>query len=153
MTSPSRCQFIDTMDVHHQSAIEMSELADKRAEHVGLKQMARQIVDDQQKEIKQLQDWKQQWYAGKGDAVNMKLPGMAESMKGMSMDKLAASKGKAFDRMFIDMMSRHHQGAVKMAQDALGKARRPEVKQLAQNIVDAQKKEIAQMASWKKELK
>lgn len=146
-------QFIDTMVVHHQGAIEMAQLVDKRAGHEELKQLAKKMMDDQQKEIRQLQDWKQQWYAGKGDAMNMKLPGMAESMKDMSMEKLAAKNGNAFDAMFIDMMIRHHRGAVKMAQDALKKARHSEVKELARAVVDAQKKEIEQMTAWKKEWK
>ncbi|WP_194721474.1 DUF305 domain-containing protein [Noviherbaspirillum malthae] len=146
-------QFIDTMKVHHQSAIEMARLVDERSERDELKQMAKKVIDDQQKEIKQLEDWKQQWYSGKGDAINMRMPGMAESMKNMSMDKLFAAKGKAFDAMFIDMMSRHHRGAVKMARDAIGKLKHAEVKTLAQNVIDTQKKEIEQMATWKKEWK
>lgn len=146
-------QFIDTMAIHHQSAIEMARLVEERSGRDELKQLAKNIIADQQKEMKQLQAWKQQWYAGKGDAVNMKLPGMAESMKDMSMDKLSAANGKAFDAMFIDMMTRHHRGAVKMARDAVGKLRHEEVKTLARNVVDAQKKEIDQMAAWKKEWK
>lgn len=146
-------QFIDTMAIHHQSAIEMAQLVEKRSGRDELKQMAKQVIDDQQKEIRQLQDWKQQWYAGKGDAVNMKLPGMAESMKDMPMDKLAAANGKAFDAMFIDMMMRHHRGALAMARDAVGKLKHEEVKAFARKVIDAQKKEIDQMAAWKKEWK
>jgi uncharacterized protein (DUF305 family) len=47
------------------------------------------------------------------EAMNMKMPGMPESMKGISMEKLAAAKGEEFDLMFIDMMSQHHMGAIK----------------------------------------
>lgn len=146
-------QFIDTMTKHHQSAIEMAQLVDKRASHDELKQMAKKMIDDQQNEINQLQEWKEKWYAGKGDAVNMKMPGMMEAMKDMSMEKLEASSGDAFDAMFLDMMSKHHQGAVKMAQAALTKAQRPELQELAKKIVDEQKNEIAQMNKWKKEWK
>lgn len=146
-------QFLDTMSAHHQSAIEMAQLVEKRSAHDELKQMAKKMIDDQQSEIKQMKDWKQQWYADKGDAVNMKMAGMMESMKSMSMDKLEASSGDAFDAMFIDMMTRHHQGAVKMAQTALKKAQHKEIKELAQKVVDEQKKEVAKMAKWKKEWK
>jgi uncharacterized protein (DUF305 family) len=55
--------------------------------------------------------------------------------------------------MFLDMMTRHHQGAVKMAQAALKKAKHPELQTLAKNVIEAQKKEIAQIAKWKKEWK
>ncbi|MGL4619934.1 MAG: DUF305 domain-containing protein, partial [Chroococcidiopsis sp.] len=44
----------------------------------------------------------------------------------------------------------HHEGAVTMAQDALKKSQRPEIKQLAKNIISDQQKEIAQMKQWRK---
>jgi uncharacterized protein (DUF305 family) len=151
--APFDLQFIDTMVMHHQGAVDMAQLAPERAGHVELKQLAKKMIDDQQNEIKQMQGWKQQWYPNKGDAVNMKMPGMMDSMKGMRMDKLEGAKGDAFDAMFIDMMTRHHQGAVKMAQVALNKAEHPELKDLAKKVIEEQKKEIAQMSSWKKEWK
>ncbi|GIZ53297.1 DUF305 domain-containing protein [Noviherbaspirillum aridicola] len=146
-------QFIDTMIVHHQSAIDMAQLVDKRAGHDELKQMARKMMDDQQREISQLQDWKQQWYAGKGDAVNMAMPGMAESMKGMPMEKMASASGADFEALFIDAMVRHHRGAVRMAELAQKKAGHPELKKMSQDIIREQKKEIADMLKWKKEWK
>ncbi|WP_151638630.1 DUF305 domain-containing protein [Noviherbaspirillum aerium] len=151
--APFDLQFLDTMSAHHQMAIEMAQLAEKQASHDKLKQMAKKTIDDQQKEKSQMQEWKEQWYADKGDALNMKMPGMAESMKSMSMDKLQAARGDAFDALFIDSMSRHHQQAIKMAQHAAGKAQHKEVKDLAKKIIDEQKKEIAQLSKWKKEWK
>lgn len=53
-----------------------------------------------------------------------------------------------YDLRFIDAMMMHHQGAVLMAQEALEKSQRPEIKQFANNIIAAQKKEIAQMKQW-----
>lgn len=151
--APFDLQFLDTMSAHHQSAIEMAQLVEQRSSHGELKQMAKKMIDDQQGEIKQMMGWKQQWYADKGDAVNMKMPGMMESMKGMSMEKMDASSGDQFDAMFLDMMSKHHLGAVKMAQEAQKKSQHKEIKDLAKKVVDEQKKEIAQMAKWKKERK
>jgi uncharacterized protein (DUF305 family) len=55
-----------------------------------------------------------------------------------------------FDLRFLNAMIPHHQGAVTMAQQALEKSDRPEVKKLAQDIVDSQQKEIDQMNQWKK---
>lgn len=146
-------QFIDTMIVHHQSAIEMAQLAEERAAHDELKQMAKKMSADQKREIEQLQNWKQEWYPDKGDALNMRMPGMAESMKDMPMDKLEAAKGEEFDRQFIDMMMRHHRGAIEMAQTAQKKAKHPEIKKIAQEIIREQKKENAQMTKWKKDWK
>jgi uncharacterized protein (DUF305 family) len=150
-TAPYDAQFIDTMIRHHQMAIDMMKLVDQRAAHADLKSMARKGMETQQQEIQQLQDWKAAWYPDKQDAINMKMPGMMESMKGMSMDKLSSTNGDAFDRMFIDMMSKHHRGAVAMGKDAIKKATHPELKQLAQKIIDEQTEEVAQMARWKKE--
>lgn len=151
--APFDLQFLDTMSAHHQSAIEMAQLVEQRSSRDELKKMAKKMIDDQQGEIKQMKEWKQQWYADKGDVVNMKMPGMMESMKGMSMEKMEASSGEQFDAMFLDMMSKHHQGAVKMAQEAQKKAQHKEIKDLAKKVVDEQKKEIVQMSKWKKEWK
>jgi uncharacterized protein (DUF305 family) len=54
-----------------------------------------------------------------------------------------------FDRMFIDMMVPHHQGAVEMAHIALERAEHPELKVMAQAIVSSQEAEIARMKGWR----
>jgi uncharacterized protein (DUF305 family) len=106
-------QFLGAMSAHHQSAMDMAKLVDQRAAHEELKKM----IEDQQKAIQQLQDWKKQWYAGKGDAVNTQMPGMKESMRDMPMmDKLAASMGKQFASKGHELRrlreKRHEAGAI-----------------------------------------
>lgn len=54
-----------------------------------------------------------------------------------------------YDLRFIDAMAMHHQSAVVMAREAQEKSKRPEIKQLASNIIKAQKQEIAQMQQWR----
>lgn len=66
-----------------------------------------------------------------------------------SMDMSLGPKDATFDLRFLDGMTPHHQGAVTMAQEALQKSRRPEIKQLAQAIIAAQNKEITQMQAWR----
>ncbi len=66
----------------------------------------------------------------------------------MAMDLGAADAN--YDLRFIDAMSMHHQGAVIMAKEALEKSQRPEIKQLANNIIQAQNKELNQMKQWRK---
>ncbi len=56
-----------------------------------------------------------------------------------------------YDAQFIDGMTVHHQGAVAMAEQALKESQRPEIKQLAQNIIATQNPEIEQMATWRKQ--
>lgn len=148
-------QFLDTMSMHHSHGIEMAELAQDQAASDEVKQMAKQMIDDQQQDIKQMQAMKGKWYAGKGDAMNMNMPGMKESMKShdKNMEKLKAAKDEAFDSMFLTMMSKHHTDGTKMANAALKKAQHQEVKDMAKKIVDTQTKEKAEMAGMKKQMK
>ena len=55
---------------------------------------------------------------------------------------------RSADARFIVMMIPHHQGAIAMAELALSRARRPEIKALAQRIITSQSREITQMRQW-----
>ena len=147
--APFDLQFLDTMTKHHQGAIDMARAAEGKVTNSELKNLIARIPADQQKEIDQMKSWREQWYPGAPPAENMSMPGMAGSMT-MDMSHLTDMKaGTDYDVMFIDMMVPHHQGALTMSRDALGKAEHPELKTLAQNIIDAQQKEIDEMNRWK----
>lgn len=73
------------------------------------------------------------------------------SMQGMMDDMMARLKGKTgdeFDKAFLSEMIVHHQGAVEMAQAVLKSSNRPELIQLANDIMTAQRKEITMMQGW-----
>jgi uncharacterized protein (DUF305 family) len=145
-------QFIDTMKHHHEGAIEMSGLALKKSSNEELKKFAQKIIDDQKREIAQLTEWREKWFAGKPSAVNMEMPGMADSMRMMTgggMQQMEAASGKDFDLLFLEFMTDHHRGAVVMATDALQKAEHAEIKSLANQIIKAQEDEIKKMSDWK----
>lgn len=55
------------------------------------------------------------------------------------------------DQHFIEQMIPHHEGAIAMAELALEKAQRPEIKTLAENIIEAQAREIGEMKDWYQE--
>jgi uncharacterized protein (DUF305 family) len=74
---------------------------------------------------------------------------MQDEMTSMNAG-LQGKTGDAFDQAFLSEMTAHHQGAVEMAQLALQNAKHPEIKQLAQGIIAAQDKEIAEMQAWQK---
>ena len=151
-SAPYDLQFIDTMSEHHRGAIEMAEMALKKSENAELKKFAQKIIDDQKKEIAQLKEWRDKWYAGAPGAKNMEMPGMADSMKmmmGDGMKKMEAMTGKDYDLHFLDMMTPHHAGAVAMAKDALTKAEHAEIKTLANAVIKAQEAEIKMMNDWK----
>ena len=59
---PFDLAFIDAMIPHHIMAIEAAQMALDQAVHPELQTMAQQIIDDQQQEITQLQDWRAAWY-------------------------------------------------------------------------------------------
>jgi uncharacterized protein (DUF305 family) len=75
--------------------------------------------------------------------------GMKMGTKGV--EALSQLKGKEFDVAFLSQMITHHEGAVKMAQDALKVAKKPQTKEEAQKVIDAQTREIEQMKGWLKE--
>ena len=74
---------------------------------------------------------------------------MAMGTKGM--DALKTLKGKDFDTAYLSQMIAHHKAAVVMAKQALTAAQKPETKQNAQQVIDAQTGEIAQMTAWLKD--
>jgi uncharacterized protein (DUF305 family) len=83
----------------------------------------------------------------KQDGSMMMQHGSGMMQQDMSMDLGPADAD--YDLRFIDSMVMHHQGAVNMAEEALQKSQRPEMKKLAQDIIAAQKQEIAQMKQWR----
>jgi len=143
--------FIAGMVPHHQSAIDMAEMARTRAEHKEIGQLASDIISAQQREIGQMRTWYKQWY-GTDQIPQMDEQMMGEMMPGTDMEGMEAtdlSKAEPFDKAFIDAMIPHHQSAVMMAQHALKQAKRPEIKQLAQEIIASQEQEITQMKQWR----
>lgn len=148
-------RFIDAMILHHQGAVEMAKAAQQKSQRSEIKQLADNIIKSQNREIAQMQQWRQAWYpqAGQLMAYNTSQGQMMEmssqQMQSMKMNKDLGSADAQFDLRFINAMIPHHQGAVTMAEDALSKSQRPEIRQLAQEIVKAQEAEIAQMQHWK----
>jgi uncharacterized protein (DUF305 family) len=65
------------------------------------------------------------------------------------VDSLEGKTGDDFDKAFIDGMIEHHQGAIDMAKLAKENAKHDEVKQMADDIIAAQSKEIDMMQQWK----
>jgi uncharacterized protein (DUF305 family) len=141
--------FIDAMVPHHQGAIAMAEVALKNAEHEEIKELSRNIVSTQQSEIEELKSIKQEEFG----TSNVPMEMSQEQMRGMGMmmDPQQLANQKPFDEAFIDAMIPHHRSAIEMAQVALENSDNPKIKELAQNIISAQQREIEQMKQWRKE--
>jgi uncharacterized protein (DUF305 family) len=151
--------FAQLMIPHHQQAIEMADLALKNGSSAQVKQLAAQIKKAQAPEIAQMTQWLQSWGAPLAmpgsDASGM--PGMDHSgmdMGGMTasgmmsrqdMATLADARGADFDRMWLQMMIAHHQGAISMAQQVLDTTSDPQVTALANAVISGQQAEIDTM--------
>lgn len=135
-------EFISGMIPHHQEAIDTARLILAKSTRPEMKQFANAIITAQSAEIGQMQTWLKNWYPGQTN------PKPYQPM----MRPLETLAGDALDRQFLQDMIGHHQGAVMMAKMLQnGKlSQRPEVNQLAQNIVSSQTAEIAQMQTWLK---
>jgi uncharacterized protein (DUF305 family) len=145
--------FAQGMIPHHSQAVDMAGLAADRAGNDRVKQLAASVENAQGPEIEQLRGFLAAW--GQPEApAGTDHAGMGHSSTGGSgmttdaqMQQLEQARGADFDRMFLQMMTAHHEGAVEMARTELAGGRNPEAKALAQKIIDEQQAEIATMAN------
>jgi uncharacterized protein (DUF305 family) len=137
--------FAQSMIPHHEQAVEMADLAMKSATSDRVKQLAAQIKAAQDPEIDTMHGWLRAWGADEAMAGMDHSSGMPGMMSDAEMTALGAAKGADFDRMWLQMMITHHQGALTMAQEVLVATSDPQVKTLAEAVVAGQTTEIATM--------
>lgn len=149
-------RFIDSMIPHHQGALVMAQEVLAKSKRPELIKLATSIISDQKQEIAQMQQWRKQWYPQVSVTpimwhaeMNGEMPMTPEHRQMMQMNMSLGTADAGFDRRFLDAMIPHHQGAVIMGKDALQKSNRPELQQLAKNIIASQQKEIDLMAQWR----
>ena len=160
-------RFMQMMIVHHQQAVDMSELVEARTNNEEIVAAAGRILASQADEISFMKEWLAERgqplamshglhgaHQGHGDhsahAAHMEMPGM--TMAGMaSPEQLAALKaasGTEFDRMFLTMMIAHHDGAIDMVEDLLdqpGSAADPILYRFVGDVDNEQSSEIEKM--------
>jgi uncharacterized protein (DUF305 family) len=142
-------RFIDAMVPHHQGAIAMAEIALKNAQHEEIIQLSRKIISSQQAEIEELKSIKQEEFGTSN--VPMELNQEQMRSMGMMMDPQQLANKEPFDKAFIDAMIPHHRSATEMAEVASEKSENARIKELAGDVINAQKREIEQMKQWRKE--
>ena len=151
--SPADAQFMQDMIPHHHQALEMAELVADRTNRQELIDAAGRIDASQQDEI----EFMQQWLRERGEPVpdptdhdamhtDHRMAGMATPQQ---MADLAAAQGAGFDRMFLQLMIAHHEGAVTMVeelQDQPGAAYDPVLFEFTNDVSNDQAAEIERMS-------
>ncbi len=151
-------RFVDAMTPHHQGAVIMAKEAQQKSKRSEIKKLADDIIKAQNKEIEQMKQWRKAWYPKAGDkpmAYHAQMGHMMEmspeQLQSMMMNTNLGAADADFDLRFINAMIPHHEGALTMAKDALSKSKRPEIKQMARDILTSQQKEIDQMKQWRQD--
>jgi uncharacterized protein (DUF305 family) len=144
---PADVDFMRNMIAHHEQALAMTALVPTRSRREDIAVLALRIELSQDSEIELMRNWlaarKEPQSAGTHDHTQM--PGM---LSAEDMAKLAALRGDEFDRTFLQMMIRHHEGALLMLEQLFaqrGGGQNPEVFQIASHIDSDQRAEIARM--------
>jgi uncharacterized protein (DUF305 family) len=154
--SLSDLTFLTHMIVHHQQALELCALVNERSQRAELQQFARYLYDAQQAEIEQMQALLAQ-AAARGavlpEAHSHADPPMAGMLSRAQMSAITRARGAQFERLWLDGMILHHQGAVDMAlaqQEAQFRNRNQPfgLDTLVDEMLAVQRAEIARMRDW-----
>jgi uncharacterized protein (DUF305 family) len=153
-------RFMQGMIVHHAQAVEMTALVPERSARADVRRLAARIAVSQDDEMAQMRQWLENrneavpevadphgahaHHGHHGDAHEL-MPGMLDAA---AMARLRAATGAEFDRLFLEGMIRHHEGALTMVAELLatdGAAQEPEIFQFASHVESDQRIEIDRM--------
>ncbi|MCJ0905173.1 DUF305 domain-containing protein [Rhodococcus sp. ARC_M6] len=163
--------FAQDMSVHHGQAVEMSSLALMNTADPAIRTLAYDVVTTQQSQIGMMQGWlslwdrpaqsavgSMEWMPSTSSSMNHSMPGMstrqggsdtnpAVAMPGMAspaeLAELRVLTGPAFEIRYLQLLLRHHQGGIPMAQYAADNADLSVVTNLARQIAATQQTESA----------
>jgi uncharacterized protein (DUF305 family) len=135
--------FLSGMIKHHEGAIDMAQWILERTQNADIQAAAEAIIAAQGPEIEQMTQWLQEWY---GQGIDEESAAMMQGEMDMMMQRMEASENP--DVAFLEQMSLHHNSAIDMAQSVLIGSNRPEIRELATNIIMTQTQEIAQYQTW-----
>jgi uncharacterized protein (DUF305 family) len=141
--APADVTFAQSMVPHHEQALDMAKLVPSRSSNEKVRGLAARVEKAQSPEITQMNEWLKQW--GASAQQGHEGHDMAGMMSGDDMAKLEKASGTEFDRLWLDMMIKHHEGAVEMAKTELSQGKDDNAKKLAQAVIDGQQQEITEM--------
>ncbi|MCG8919225.1 DUF305 domain-containing protein [Actinokineospora sp. PR83] len=151
-TPPNEADYAYARDMvaHHRQALVMTALVPDRGADPTVKAFATRIADTQGPEVDMMNRWltrngqpavaEHEGHGGHGSHHAM--PGMATEEQ---LAALAAASGPAFDRLFLELMIRHHEGAISMADTVRRSGSDVLVQEMADNVVAEQSDEVARM--------
>lgn len=145
-TNAADVMFTQMMIPHHEQAIEMADLIlGKDQIGTDIRDLAEDIKAAQQPEIDQMATWLNEWGMDMSD-LNGDHGGHGGGMMSDSdMAALEDAVGDEASALFLEQMIEHHEGAVEMAEDVLDDGSNPDVRALAESIVESQTAEIEVM--------
>ena len=144
-------KFLQGMIIHHQQAILMSSMADKRTNNETIVDLAKRIDVSQEDEINFMESWLYDRGENKKDMphhhmhMDMGMAGMATPKQ---LEDLKNTKATDFDRLFLQLMIAHHDGALKMVEELKefsGSAYDPILSEFVSDLVNDQGVEIERM--------
>ena len=141
--------FARDMSAHHAQAVDMALILRDRVEDEQLRLFLLDMALTQQTQIGQMQGWLAAWnvplsgpepiMGGQGEAMGMASQEQVNSLRHLPVEEAEV--------LFLQLMIRHHQGGVLMAEDILARNPRPQVARLAESIIAGQQSEIEYMTS------
>jgi uncharacterized protein (DUF305 family) len=150
--SPADAKFMQGMIPHHHQAMQMARLVADRTNHPELIDIAGRINASQGDEIVFMQQWLRARGESVPDPAKHDAAHAAHGVKGMAtaeqMDELEASEGAAFDKLFLELMIAHHEGALTMVEELLeepGSAYDPMLLEFTTDVTNDQIAEIERM--------
>jgi uncharacterized protein (DUF305 family) len=132
--------FAQMMIPHHEQALEMADLVPSRTDNQEIVALAEKIRAGQDPEIKVMESWLGA-HAGHGEHAGHTMDGMLTEAE---MAALAATSGVEFEKLFLEGMIKHHEGALEML-SMLDGTTSYDAQKLKEQIDAAQRAEIAQM--------
>lgn len=146
--------FLTGMVHHHESAIEMAEIANRRSKDPFITSLASNIITTQDREIGQMKRIYKRLHGGRLKPDPGAHDGLGLSAEEAGMDHSPAmnkelEKATPFAPAFVDDMVPHHAGAVKMSKVVLTKTKDPQLRKLAQGIIATQTREIKAMNAFR----
>lgn len=148
--------FLTGMVHHHETAIEMAQVAQERGESQLVSELSSDIISTQEREMEQMRSIYSRLFEGTLEPDPMAHDGLGLSAEEAGMTHTPATnaaleQANPFDRAFVDEMTPHHEGAVRMAEVILEESDDEEITELAEGIVETQEREIAAMNDFREQ--